>query len=74
MHCTRKNRGTCEGCGVTAQDGATVEVTGQEGVERFALSPDNRKLLVHYSTSYVPTQLATVSVNGGAVAELTDTR
>ena len=74
MLCNRKNPGTYEVCAVNAKDGATSEVTGLEGVERFVLSPDNRKLLVHYSSSYVPTQLATVSVNGGAAAKLTDTR
>ena len=44
------------------------------GVERFALSPDQGKLLVHYSSSYVPTQLATVPARGGAAVTLTDTR
>jgi len=74
MLCNRKNPGTYEVCAVNAKDGATREVTGLEGVERFALSPDNRKLLVHYSSSYMPIQLATVPVSGGAAAKLTDTR
>ncbi|MGX4641599.1 prolyl oligopeptidase family serine peptidase [Massilia sp. SYSU DXS3249] len=72
--CNRKNPGTYEVCAVNAKDGATREVTGLEGVERFVLSPDERKLLVHYSSSYMPAQLATVAVGGGAVAKLTDTR
>ena len=50
------------------------EVTALEGVEHFALSPDQRKLLVHYSSSYMPVQLATVPVSGGAATKLTDTR
>jgi dipeptidyl aminopeptidase/acylaminoacyl peptidase len=72
--CNRKNPGTYEVCAVNAKDGTTREVTGLEGVERFALSPDERKLLVHYSTSYMPAQLATVPVTGGAAVKLTDTR
>ena len=72
--CNRKTPGTYEVCAVSAKDGVTREVTSLEGVERFALSPDERKLLVHYSASYVPTQLATVAVSGGAAVKLTDTR
>jgi dipeptidyl aminopeptidase/acylaminoacyl peptidase len=72
--CNRKTPGTFEVCSVAARDGATREVTSLEGVERFALSPDQHKLLVHYSAPYVPTQLATVPTNGGAVQRLTDTR
>jgi dipeptidyl aminopeptidase/acylaminoacyl peptidase len=72
--CNRKNPGTHEVCAVNAKDGATREVTSLEGVERFALSPDNHKLLVHYSSSYMPAQLATVPVLGGAAVKLTDTR
>ncbi|MEN3276496.1 MAG: hypothetical protein V7631_2286, partial [Massilia sp.] len=74
MLCNRKNPGTYEVCAVNAKDGGTREVTGLEGVERFVLSPDNRKLLVHYSSSYMPAQLATVPANGGAAVKLTDTR
>jgi dipeptidyl aminopeptidase/acylaminoacyl peptidase len=72
--CNRQTPGTYEVCAVSAKDGATREVTALEGVERFALSPDERKLLVHYSSSYVPAQLATVAVSGGAAVKLTDTR
>ena len=74
MLCNRKNPGTYEVCAVNARDGATREVTGLEGVERFTLSPDDRKLLVHYSSSYMPAQLATVPAAGGAAQKLTDTR
>jgi dipeptidyl aminopeptidase/acylaminoacyl peptidase len=74
MLCNRKFPGTYEVCAVSAKDGATREVTTLEGVERFALSPDQRKLLVHYSASYMPAQLATLALNGGAAVRLTDTR
>jgi dipeptidyl aminopeptidase/acylaminoacyl peptidase len=72
--CNRKHPGTYEVCAVDARDGSTREVTSLEGVERFSLSPDSRKLLVHYSSSYMPAQLATVPVTGGAAVKLTDTR
>jgi dipeptidyl aminopeptidase/acylaminoacyl peptidase len=72
--CNRKTPGSFEVCAVAARDGATREVTSLEGVERFALSPDQHKLLVSYSAPYVPTQLATVPATGGAAQRLTDTR
>jgi dipeptidyl aminopeptidase/acylaminoacyl peptidase len=65
---------TYEVCAVSARDGKLRKVTALEGVEQFALSPDERKLLVHYSSSYMPTQLATVPAAGGAALKLTDTR
>jgi dipeptidyl aminopeptidase/acylaminoacyl peptidase len=74
MLCNRKNPGSYEVCAVNARDGGTREVTNLEGVERFRLSPDSRKLLVHYSSSYMPAQLATVPAAGGAALKLTDTR
>jgi dipeptidyl aminopeptidase/acylaminoacyl peptidase len=74
LMCNRQTPGTFEVCAVSAKDAATREVTALEGVERFALSPDERKLLVHYSSSYVPAQLATIPVSGGAAVKLTDTR
>jgi dipeptidyl aminopeptidase/acylaminoacyl peptidase len=74
MLCNRKNPGIYEVCAVNVKDGSTREVTSLEGVERFTLSPDSRKLLVHYSSSYMPVQLATVPANGGAAVKLTDTR
>ncbi|PWF39070.1 S9 family peptidase [Massilia glaciei] len=72
--CNRKNPGTYEVCAVSPHDGVVSEVTALEGTEQFTLSPDSRKLLVHYSSSYMPTQLATVALAGGAVTKLTDTR
>ena len=75
MLCNRKTPGEYEVCAVSAKDGATREVTALGGgVEKFALSPDQGKLLVHYSSSYVPIQLASVPVRGGAAVTLTDTR
>ena len=75
MLCNRKTPGEYEVCAVSARDGATREVTALGGgVEKFAVSPDQGKLLVHYSSSYMPTQLASVPVRGGAAVTLTDTR
>lgn len=72
--CNRKTPGDYEVCAVNAKDGVTREVTDLDGVEGFTLSPDQRKLLVRYSSSYLPPQLATVPVSGGAALKLTDTR
>ncbi|QOY95493.1 S9 family peptidase [Massilia sp. UMI-21] len=72
--CNRATPGDYEVCAVDAKNGAIREVTKLDGVERFRLSPDERKLLVHWSSSYTPVQLATVPVGGGAAVKLTDTR
>jgi dipeptidyl aminopeptidase/acylaminoacyl peptidase len=75
MLCNRATPGVYEVCAASVKDGATKEVTALDGgVERFSVSPDQSKLLVHYSSAYVPTQLATVAVRGGATVKLTDTR
>ena len=74
MLCNPDNPGTYEVCTVGGKDAKLRKVTSLEGVENYALSPDQRKLLVHYSSSYMPTQLATLPVGGGAVTKLTDTR
>ena len=75
MLCNRRTPGEYEVCSVAAREGVVREVTSLEGgVERYALSPDQRKLLVHYSSAYLPPQLATVPANGGAATKLTDTR
>jgi dipeptidyl aminopeptidase/acylaminoacyl peptidase len=74
MLCNRKTPGTYEVCSVSGKDAAPREVTSLEGVESFAVSPDQRKLLVHYSSAYLPSQLATVPAAGGAAQKLTDTR
>ena len=49
--------------------GKSGELTGQLKT-LGALSPDERKLLVHYSVSYMPIQLATVAAAGGAMSVL----
>ncbi|MCA1857556.1 prolyl oligopeptidase family serine peptidase [Massilia oculi] len=72
--CNRATPGDYEVCAVNAKDGTVREVTSLDGVERFRLSPDEKKLLVHWSGSYTPVQLATVPASGGAAAKLTDTR
>ncbi|HEY0063007.1 MAG TPA: prolyl oligopeptidase family serine peptidase [Telluria sp.] len=74
MLCNPKAPGTYEVCSVSVKDSKLREVTALEGVEQYALSPDQRKLLVHYSSSYLPAQLATVPVSGGTAVKLTDTR
>jgi dipeptidyl aminopeptidase/acylaminoacyl peptidase len=76
--CNRATPGDYEVCAVDAKGGAKGgairEVTSLDGVERFRLSPDEKKLLVHYSSSYTPVQLALAPVSGGAAVKLTDTR
>jgi dipeptidyl aminopeptidase/acylaminoacyl peptidase len=73
--CNRKDPGTYEVCAVSANDGTTHEVTALNGgVENFAISPDQNKLLVRYSAPYLPQQLATVPAGGGGAVKLTDTR
>ena len=76
MLCNPDNPGTYEVCSVSAKDAKLRRVSALEGVENYTLSPDQRKLLVHYSSSYMPAQLATLPANGdgGVVAKLTDTR
>ena len=75
MLCNRRNPGEYEVCSASARDASVREVTQLDGgVEQFELSPDQHKLLVHYSSAYMPSQLATVPAAGGAAAKLTDTR
>ncbi|MEJ5208543.1 S9 family peptidase [Denitratimonas sp. CY0512] len=54
--------------------GQVREITALDGVEGFELSPDGHQLLVRWSGSYMPTQLAVVPANGGQARVLTDTR
>jgi dipeptidyl aminopeptidase/acylaminoacyl peptidase len=72
--CNPKLPGTYEVCSTSIKDGALRELTSLGGVESFTLSPDGRKLLVRYSASYMPAQIATVASGGGAATQLTDTR
>ena len=72
--CNPKLPGTYEVCSASTKDSALHTLTSLGGVEDFALSPDGRKLLVRYSSAYVPAQLGTLAASGGAVTQLTDTR
>ncbi len=55
--------------------GDLQRITHLKAIDGFALSPDDRQLLVLHSTAYLPPQLAVTSANGGAsVRDLTDTR
>ena len=72
--CNQKWPGDYEVCAVSRSGGAVREVTALDGVEGFTLSPDGSKLLVQYSASYLPSQLAIVASSGGAATKLTDTR
>ncbi|MEO8001416.1 MAG: S9 family peptidase [Arenimonas sp.] len=71
--CNRAWPGDYEVCAVN-RNGNLREVTALDGVEDFSLSPDSNTLLVRYSASYLPAQIATVNVADGATVKLTDTR
>ena len=71
--CNRKWPGDYEVCAST-RGGAVREITALDGVEDFSLSPDGSQLLVRYSGSYLPPQVAVVPVAGGNAVKLTDTR
>ncbi|KAF1692113.1 S9 family peptidase [Pseudoxanthomonas koreensis] len=72
--CNRKWPGDYEVCALDLANGQVREVTALDGVEDFSLSPDGRQLLVRYSDSYLPPQLAVVPFEGGPARVLTDTR
>ena len=72
--CNRERPGDYEICSVKQGGGDVREITSLDGVEDFSLSPDGGKLLVRYSGSYLPAQLAVVPASGGAAIKLTDTR
>ena len=60
---------------VSSNGGALQRATHLQGVERFALSPDGRQLLIQHSSPYVRAQLALQRADGsGSARELTDTR
>jgi dipeptidyl aminopeptidase/acylaminoacyl peptidase len=55
--------------------GELQRVSRFQGVERFALSPDGKRLLIQHSSPYVRSQIAVQSSDGsGNPHELTDTR
>ncbi|MFD1297695.1 prolyl oligopeptidase family serine peptidase [Lysobacter gummosus] len=72
--CNRKWPGDYEVCAADRGGGAVREVTALDGVESFSVSPDGGKLLVRYSQSYLPPQLAVVDSSGENTVKLTDTR
>ncbi|UKE69441.1 prolyl oligopeptidase family serine peptidase [Xanthomonas cerealis pv. cerealis] len=72
--CNRKWPGDYEVCKLDLRDDRISELTALDGVEDFALSPDGQQLLVRYSGSYLPPQLAVLPVTGGSARTLTDTR
>lgn len=72
--CNRERPGRYEVCTVGAEGGEIREVTALRGVEDFSLSPDGTTLLVSYSRSYLPKQLAVTPASGGEARTLTDTR
>ncbi len=72
--CNRAWPGDYEVCAVPGTGGEVREVTALDGIESFELSPDGRQLLLRWSSSHVPAQLAVQSVDGGEARKLTDTR
>ena len=72
--CNQAWPGDYEVCNVSVEGGAVREVTALDGVEDFSLSPDGSQVLVRWSASYIPQQLAVVPAAGGQARKLTDTR
>ncbi|KRD31266.1 peptidase S9 [Lysobacter sp. Root916] len=72
--CNRKWPGDYEVCAVDRSGGAVREVTALNGIEDFTLSPDGKRLLLRYSSSYMPAQLAVIGSDGEGLTRLTDTR
>src|SRR5690606_24315143 len=72
--CNREWPGDYEVCAVPSTGGEVREVTALDGVEDFTLSPDGSQLLLRWSQSHVPPQLAVQPVAGGDARKLTDTR
>jgi len=79
--CNRDAPGIYEVCQLpvdSSNTGDVREVTASGGgIEDFVLSPDGMRLLVRYSESYLPPQLALVNLDadsGGVLQPLTDTR
>ncbi|HEY2347232.1 MAG TPA: prolyl oligopeptidase family serine peptidase [Xanthomonadaceae bacterium] len=72
--CNRKWPGGYEVCEEDLGNDEVKEITSLEGVEDFTLSPDQKQVLVRYSGSHLPAQLAVVPADGGRATVLTDTR
>jgi len=56
------------------EDDTLRRLTELKGVEDFVLNAAGRQLLIRYSSSYLPMQLALLPAAGGEVQALTDTR
>ncbi len=74
FRCNRNWPGDYEVCNVPTGGGPVREVTALDGVQSFAQSPDGARLLLRWSESYVPPQLAVINANGEGLRKLTDTR
>jgi dipeptidyl aminopeptidase/acylaminoacyl peptidase len=72
--CNQKWPGDYEVCKLDLANDQVSEVTSLDGVEDFSVSPNGQQLLVRYSGSYLPPQLAVVPAAGGQARVLTDTR
>ena len=72
--CNRAWPGDYEVCALDLASNALREVTALDGVEDFSLSPDGRQLLLRWSASWTPPQLAVAPLDGGQARILTDTR
>lgn len=72
--CNQKWPGDYDVCKLDLRNDQLTEITALNGVEGFSLSPNGQQLLVRYSGSYLPTQLAVVPATGGQTTVLTDTR
>ncbi|RYE97399.1 MAG: S9 family peptidase, partial [Oxalobacteraceae bacterium] len=72
--CNQQWPGDYEVCKLDLRSDQLTEVTALNGVEGFRLSPNGQQLLVRYSGSYLPPQLAVVPAAGGQATVLTDTR
>lgn len=72
--CNKKWPGDYEVCRVNADGSGLKEISALDGVEDFALSPDDQTLAVRYSGTYLPPQLALLNVQNGELKKLTDSR
>ncbi len=72
--CNRQWPGDYEVCRINADGTDVKEISALDGVEDFALSPNNQQLAIRYSSSYMPPQLALLDTQSGATKKLTDTR
>ena len=72
--CNRASPGRYELCALDLASGTVRELTTHGGVEDFVLSPDQSQILLRWSASYLPPQLAMIASDGSGARQLTDTR